>query len=314
MVSLALLANIFSEQPPLVALLPKRCLRKRLNTNQCQLCLDACPSGALSLAGREVALNQSTCSGCMSCVASCPQDALVCDYDLDELLCTLQEDRDVLISCVRQTQCQPDEITVACVGIFSRQMLAAIVAGGCGSVTFNMIGCSECCNRDASTAFVADCQMVIETLSHIQPSGLVVAHQNEQLQNNGVGRRLYLANIRKIIADATKKSFTSDRTTPVQEKGTDRRVPYKTKLISNLIIGLEEESRTRILSLFGKSLSVNGECTCCPLCKGICPTGAIKIERSEQGKKLQFEMLDCSGCGLCVEFCKSGCLLLERFT
>ncbi len=314
MVSLSLFTKMFSENPPLVDLLAERCLRKRLNTNQCRRCLDTCPSGALSLNGREIVLNQATCSGCMSCVTSCPQDALTCNYDLDELLCTLQKDSNSLVSCVRQTQHQPDEIIVPCVGIFSKQMLTAIVTVGCGSVTFNVIDCSECCNRDVATIFMADCQIVLETLSHIHQSELVLAHQNKQLQKNGVGRRVYLTNIRNIITEAGKKSFASDRKTPTEEKRTGRRVPYKTRLISNLIISLEKESRKNILSLFAKSLSVDEECTCCPLCKGICPTGAIKIVRSEEGKKLQFEMLDCSGCGLCVEFCKDGYLSLDRFS
>ena len=304
---------MFSERSSQATLLPERCLRKRLNTNQCTRCLDVCPSSALGLNGREIVLDETKCSGCMACVTACPQDALVSDADLDELLCTIKTGRDVIVSCVRQTQSHPDEVVVPCVGVFSKQFLTAIAVSDCRSVTFDMLGCSKCGNREVATAFMADCKLVIETLSDIVPSNLVIAQKSEQPQNAVVDRRSYLANFKKIIVGVTKKRFTSEPTSSNHQNNNGRRVPYKTKLVQNLIVGRKEDSRKRILSLLGNSLSVNDNCTCCPLCKGICPTGAIKIERSEQGKKLKFEILDCSGCGLCVEFCKKGALSLERF-
>ena len=310
---LALFANVFSEQSSGTTLLTERCLRRRLNTNQCKRCLDICPSSALRLNGREIAFDETKCTGCMACVTACPQDALVSDYDLDELLCTLQKGRDVVVSCSRQKQNQPNEVVVPCVGIFSKQFLAAIVVNGCGPVTFNVAGCSECNNQKASTVFFADYKLVIETLSHIVCPGLILAHQSGSSQSAGEGRRSYLLNIKENILDVTKKSFIPDQKSPKYEKINSRRIPHKTKLVQNLLRDLSEDSRKRILSLFGYSLSVTRECTFCPLCKGICPTGAIKLEKSAQDKKITFKMLDCSGCGLCVEFCRKGALSLEKY-
>ncbi len=314
MSSLTLIANIVSDPSFKVALLPERCLRRRLNSNQCQRCLGICPSSALSLNDRKIALDESRCSGCMACVTACPQDALVSDYDLDELLRILREGGDVVVSCVRQEQCQVNEVVVPCVGILSKQFLTAIGFGNCRSVTFNVSGCAECCNRDASTVFMADCEESVAALSHCMKVKFVLVHRNGQLKNTMVGRRSYLAKIREMIADAAEKRFTPARKTQNHKKEYGRRVPYKTKLVENLIMDLDADSQECILSLFGNSLSVNEKCTCCPLCKGICPTGAITIKWSEHGKKLAFEMFKCSGCGVCVEFCKSGSLSLERLS
>ncbi len=305
---------MFSEPSSQAALLPERCLRKRLNTNHCTRCLDVCPSSALGLKGREIVLDETKCSGCMACVSACPQDALVSDTDLDELLCLIKAGRDVIVSCVRQAQNQPAEVVVPCVGLFSKQFLTAIFVSDCRSVTFDMLGCSKCGNREVATAFMADHKLVIENLSDIAPSNLVIAQKSEKPQNAAIDRRSYLANFKKIIFGVTKKRFTSESPSANHQNNKGRRVPYKTKLVQNLIVGQRDDSRKRILSLLGNCLSVNDKCTCCPLCKGICPTGALNIERSEQGKKLKFEMLDCSGCGLCVEFCKKGALSLERST
>ena len=127
MVSLASLINIVSEQSHIATLIPQRCLRKRLNTNNCSLCLDSCRSGALSLNGREIVLDEGCCTGCMGCVSACPQDALTTKCDLVEMFDSLQEKSNVnvLVSCYHQKQLQAEEIIVPCLGIFSKPILAA---------------------------------------------------------------------------------------------------------------------------------------------------------------------------------------------
>ena len=217
MPSLASLANLFPKPPSGATLLAKRCLRRRLNTNQCTRCLDSCPSSALHLNGRKIALNKTKCTGCMACVTACPQDALLSDYDLDELLATLQQAGDVVVSCARQRQNhlkEVEDVVVPCVGIFSKQFLAAIVVKGCGSVRFNVAGCSECTNQKASTVFIAAYKMVVETLSPVLPPGLILDHQGGPSQNTVEGRRSYLLKIKENILDVSKKRFSPDLKPP----------------------------------------------------------------------------------------------------
>jgi ferredoxin len=318
MVSFALFEKFLPDPSPGITLLAKRCLRRRLNTNQCTRCLDVCPSSALSLHGREISLSETQCTGCMACVTACPQDALLSEYDIEESLAAIEQGRELIFSCARQRQNNPDEVIVPCVGVFSKHILATILIKGCGSARFNVAECSECNNQKASIVFFADYKLVTETFSQVLPPNLVLVHQSDPPLATTEDRRSYLLGIKENILSVTKKSFTpistppQKRTSQKHEKTNSRRAPYKTKIFKNLLIDLSEESRQKIQALLGYSLSVTGECTCCPLCKGICPTGAIRLERSAQGKKLRFAMQDCSGCGLCVEFCKKGALTLEK--
>ncbi len=309
MVSLSLLANKISQPAYDVSLVPERCLRKRLNSNRCQLCIDACGASALSVDGRTIVLAKSRCSGCMACVAVCPQDALVSDFELTDLLGKFLQGGELVVSCIRQKQFEADEIVVPCVGIFSKHLLAAIGVGECRSVTFNVAGCAGCCNRNAAEVFMADYKKVIDSLSEIMSSAIVLAQKGEPRKKSEVNRRAYLANIREMVAGAAKNHFSSGSTTIKSEKKNGRRLPFKTELVKKIVKRLDADSQKLVLSLLGTWLEVNDNCNCCPLCKGMCPTGAIKIERSEQVKKLRLEMLDCSGCGLCVEFCKRGAIL-----
>lgn len=311
--SFAIFANFFSESPPQLLLHSEKCLRSRLNTNQCTRCLKNCPSKALSIVNRKVCIDMAQCTGCMSCVAACPQDALVSDYDLDVMLSSCQSAADVVVSCIHQTQNQPNEMTIPCVGILSKEVLAALLLNDYRSVSFNVAGCTGCANQDVSNVFMMHCKQIIEELSGINLTKMVLIEDNDQLSNPKKDRRSYLTKIRDIAVDVSKQRFFSMQDPPLTESRTSRSIPFKTQLVKKVFASLDGGSQQAVLGLFGHNLLVHESCNCCPLCKGICPTGAIKIDRLDQGTKLRFEMLDCSGCGLCVEFCKINALSLERY-
>ncbi|MDX2511851.1 MAG: 4Fe-4S binding protein [Desulfobacterales bacterium] len=234
------------------------------------------------------------------------------DHDIEKLLGSLPAGKDIVISCIRQKQSCFDEITLPCVGIVSKQLLAAFVLRGCKSITFQMSGCSECCNEDVSKTFRLMCKDLLEELDDLHPSTVILSVKREQLTHHEMGRRSYLTKLRQLVVGVSKKTFsiTSDHLDSGLKKS--RRIPFKTELIRKIITRLEGDAQTKIVRLFSHKVSITKECTCCPLCKGICPTGAIKIERSGTKKWFNFEMLDCSGCGLCVEFCKSNAILLTQ--
>ncbi len=309
---LTFLNNSLSEPSAQPTFLVKRCLRSRLNSNQCQKCVQSCPTGAMTVIGAKIHCNASQCTGCMSCVAVCPQDALVGDHDIEELLVSLRAGKDVVISCMRQKQSCSDEITIPCVGIVSKQLLTAFVLSGCRSITFRLSGCNGCCNEDVSKAFRIECKQLLEALEDLRPSAVMLSEKKEQLVHHEMDRRSYLKKLREIAVGISQDTFpfTSDHLGDGLKKS--RRIPFKTELIRKIVTNLDRDSRTKIIHLFSSTISLTEECNCCPLCKGICPTGAIKIEGSGKGKRLKFEMLDCSGCGLCVEFCKINAISMSH--
>ena len=311
MSSFAFLTNIISKPAIKVTVFPQRCLRRRLNTNQCELCVNACWSDALSLKGREVGIDESCCTGCMSCVSVCPQDVFESDYDLDELLGEFQKKKEVLVSCIRQKQVHPNEVTVPCFGILSKPLLAAISLSDCGVAIFNAAECSKCPNSDSSVAFITACKEVKNALCQVLTTDIIVSEDRKDLQQRKGDRRSYLSNIGKLASSVSKKHFTSVHGVGDREN-TSRRIPHKTKIAGNLLKKSNEAMRAALLKLLGYNLQVNDNCTLCPKCKGICPTGALTIERSDQEKTLSFSHLKCSGCGLCVEFCNQEALMLTR--
>ena len=288
----------------------QRCLRTRLNTHQCQRCVENCSAGALKVLDRKISFEPSQCTSCMSCVAVCPQDALVSDFDIEKLLCSLHPARDVVISCVRQKQMNVDEITIPCVGIFSKQLLTASLLRGCRSIFFQLSGCADCPNGEISRAFKLTCQELFDVLEDLHPSTVVFREKEEQFTHHTMDRRAFLRKLRQLAGDISTNTLCFAPDSPPDDRARSRRVPSKTALIKKVLTNLDGDCQKTIIRLFAHSITLNDTCTCCPLCKGICPTGAITVDRCTEGKRLNFAMLDCNGCGLCVEFCKNNAISL----
>lgn len=305
--------NSLPEPSVLPTFIVERCLRSRLNTNQCQRCVQTCPADALNVLDRKIYFETSQCTGCMSCVAVCPQDALVSDHDIEELLGSFRAGKDFVISCMRQKRSSFDEITIPCVGIVSKQLLTAFILRGCRSITFQLGGCTECCNEDISKAFRLACKQLVEELEDLHPSIVIINEKQEQLIPHEMDRRSYFIKLKELAVGISKYTFSCTPDNLGDDLKKSRRIPFKTELIRKIVAKLDGDSQTKIVHLFSRTISLTEECNCCPLCKGICPTGAIKIEDSGHGKRFKFQMLDCSGCGLCVEFCKKNAISLNHF-
>jgi Pyruvate/2-oxoacid:ferredoxin oxidoreductase delta subunit len=63
--------------------------------------------------------------------------------------------------------------------------------------------------------------------------------------------------------------------------------------------------RDDLLHAYYYTLGIEDSCNNCFACVGMCPTGALKIDRQESGAVLAFNASFCGGCGLCEAFCRN---------
>jgi ferredoxin len=48
----------------------------------CGACIESCPTGALSIAGERILLDEGLCSYCGDCEGICPEGAIALPYDI----------------------------------------------------------------------------------------------------------------------------------------------------------------------------------------------------------------------------------------
>lgn len=63
------------DKPTYITVSPELCAHSRSGITGCMRCLDVCPTGAISPAGNNVAIDAAICAGCGGCAALCPTGA-----------------------------------------------------------------------------------------------------------------------------------------------------------------------------------------------------------------------------------------------
>ena len=313
---LSLLKNFQVEPLPLVQAAPERCLRRRLSTCDCRLCLDVCAAGAITLDRGQLQLDQQRCTGCMACVAACRNEALVTPFDLEKMLQKVREKAEKLpvVSCIRKKRRSVEEMTVPCLGIFSEEALVALGRSGCRSIEFDLAGCPSCENRQAAARFLSAFRRVTEGAAQVLYAELVISENTRpETAKDGTDRRSFLAEVRAKLSTFSPISLAMPEFfhAAQPEKTHSRRLPIRVRIIERIIADAAGESKEQILSLCTHRVTTGPACTCCPLCTGICPTGALRVTGSGTEKRLCFTGTRCSGCGLCVSFCRKAAISLS---
>lgn len=311
MSSLALLTELARELPRQVTFTQDRCLRRRLNRSECVKCLEACPVGSLSICSNQVNFSSATCTGCMACTVACPNDAFtVTGFSLEGLL-GAQPDREIMITCSRQPQSHPDEYVIPCVGGLTIELLLALGMTRTAPTMIDVLGCQSCENR----AVAADAIELLIRLqgrftelfaSRIEPR----AEPRRESSSEAGHRRYFLSGIKRNVISAVAARIDSISATEDDCRPPTRTATVRVNLVRKLLDLVDGPNKATLQDLCVYNLEVKKTCTHCPLCKGICPTGALTIEKDDQGKKLRADTTLCSGCGLCVTFCKRDALRL----
>ncbi|MGB3225779.1 MAG: 4Fe-4S dicluster domain-containing protein [Desulforhopalus sp.] len=299
---------------PVAEVVESRCLRRRLSSFDCTLCVDNCVVNAVThrqANGRgEIHIDNQKCTGCGRCTAVCPAEAIVFpDFDLYQALDECDTFEETLFTCHRQKQSFPKEFCVPCVGALSIEALLYVGLKGSGPVYFNLASCHGCSRHQVFEKFLA-------LLDHAQRiltdefANLIAITESSQLPDfSKKDRRSFLFDLGSNAVSLVKNQYG----TPLQQKMSSqaasqakgRRVPRKTLLLGKAINAKDNPAAANILARCVPTISLTDSCTLCPRCTGMCPTGALKVERrQDKSKKLSFAADKCTACGLCVAFCE----------
>lgn len=291
----------------------RRCLRSRLNRSVCQACLDECRSDALKLDGRAIAFDQDKCTGCMRCVSSCPNDAFEGGLDLTHLLETLSSSGQIVLSCPKNAHFH-QKLLIPCIGSLSTPLLAAMNSAAADRFFVDLSHCADCINKHCLTSFHSRIKTLSDTTELNGPIPLNHTTEiiNAQPINGNFSRRSYLGMVKESLLALGREAIRAKPT----ERSSAADLVSKGPALNTVALhyayrNSPAEDKPPLLSFF-YTVSVTEQCTLCPGCQGICPSGALKRTAVKGVKRLLFTSSACNGCGLCQEFCPKAAITVAR--
>jgi MinD superfamily P-loop ATPase len=315
MLARQLFEKIKSEAENVVRFEQRSCLRTRFNKNECRVCLNECKAGALELNGRTLSFDAEKCAGCMRCVAVCPNDAFIADLDMLQLLKNIQTQQLIVISCRNKEQFVPHE-NIQCIGALSEPLLASMNSLTKGKVFLDVTQCNSCSNGHCleriklSLDTLMAKEAAIDRLVRIK---LVPDEEQFPEVDGKQSRRFFLKGVGSAIADFGIETCSKAMQKSDTEKQSPKKGPVKNSVFLQYALDntADEEERI-ILESFFYNVQADEQCNLCPVCSGMCPTGALKRKNGNGKKHLVFKSADCSGCGLCRDYCKKQALSISK--
>ncbi len=297
---------------------PGQCLRLRHKKSGCRLCLDNCPSGAISLDG-SLEVDSSPCHGCGICVSVCPTGVFeLRDLSYESLLARVRGGRVVEFAC-SQWQQEQDSLRVPCLGYLNEAVLVGSIVCGAQAVRLNVAQCKEC--KHALGLWVAANSLkqanrilalfgIPERISAVEdpdggysPAERELSSRREFFSYLKDGARSVVAS----VIDAT----AGDREESAKTRVTlEPKLPRKRSLLLEHIkaLGPPPSNRVKTDGLPFARVEISDRCNGCGMCVTFCPTGALRSYDRGDRQVIDFNLGYCLTCSLCCDICPEGAI------
>ncbi|MBZ0296395.1 MAG: 4Fe-4S binding protein [Anaerolineae bacterium] len=317
LVQLALTVEKLTKESPPVTVDPMLCLHSRNKNATCDICVRACPVGAIQLDGKPE-VDTEACIRCGLCLHNCPTGAFEGRNNTYRLLRCAEQlvDREVIeVACsMHPTPAIGDGgvdaviVTDGCLSALGPSAYAGLLALGVGQVRVRLDACAQC------------------PLAMLQPHIQKTLSDVEALP--GVEGRVDVA----AVPQRTKKrTVFSVKNPPMSRRGFFKKlsrqdVTSAADIAPNDVEHVEGQhaprERQQLLNALrviappqapvaGEGFthfSISSDCTACAVCARVCPTGALQFEKQEDTFQITFASGDCVDCGLCMSYCEPGAL------
>ena len=298
------------------------CINLRGRLEHCARCRDVCPSDALRLSADAVDLDQQKCTGCNSCLPSCPAGALRSSGFVPERFVSALAGRQRVDLHCRASTGAGGGVVIPCHAVLDARLISAARAEGVEILALHGLDhCAECRYGDARDGLRQVAETLDEWLGEASPlldlapaDGARKAVREYQDQPH-LSRRAFLRfggaqavtqaaewivpGLRPEEADADVLPFYQSSVYP------QRTVQYQAVLASRIgRVPWRDDA-----PLPWTPRSVNTLCSGCLACGERCPTGALQAAESGQARELSFDPLLCTDCLLCERICPEGAMV-----
>lgn len=280
-----------------------RCLHRRFSRSSCQKCVQACPTGALSI-GKGPCHNPALCTGCRRCEGACPTGAPRGDArDLGDLAAVLAEHPRPVLGC--RAPAVEAHVHTGCLGFLEVEGLLALSLFFPDGLTLNLSRCEDCRNANMLLSMLEALCQVQQLVGSEGAKRLQLARSSAEVgyREGILSRRQFFDFLRKKSAETISLAAARLQNAPDSLAGGHKHLPARRRLLLRALRYASPELRDRLEKNLFPSVSFRPTCTGCTGCAGICPTGSLSSTEDEPPRP-QFTASLCTGCSLCAEFCR----------
>jgi MinD superfamily P-loop ATPase len=315
-----------------------RCLRGAAGREDvCSRCLDVCPVDAITIHKQSVSISD-TCRKCGLCAAVCPTETFSSRRHMprqvyDQIARVASAYEHCYVTCTRALKRLPkgNEVTLACVGMISREMWFSLLADYDNISVYLPVGiCDRCRTTTGEDTYVeaigtaeewADAALGLEVDEKDLDHELTRAYKRSQFMSSAIhsAERLVVRSapalagaqaVAKKISDHSKRLDQLQRQleNAVGSKTSSNRARMLTQSRKLMMGALQHDEGLADFVKLQVPVCDSALCTLCGECTKVCTTRAIDLDK---GGNITVQSPYCVSCGACATVCADGALTME---
>ncbi len=289
---------------------PAYCLKLRHKDSSCRLCLDSCPTNAISI-DQSLAVDSSLCNGCGICVNVCPTSVFqLPDTPYQRLLGKLKAGSTADYACSRAHSAKGVS-TVPCLGYLDEAVLVGAVGSGARAVSLNFAECRRCEQKSGLRAAAKSLKKANRVLALFDTPKRISAIATEtdgghrQEQSPLSSRREFFSFLKQGAQDMVTSAMKSADDAQKMRVTLEPKIPEKhSRLLKHIrALGAPLTDQAEANGLPFAQLEIDRHCDGCGICITFCPTEALKCFDREGRRIIAFRLDYCIDCKLCSDIC-----------
>jgi len=289
---------------------PAYCLKLRHKESSCRLCLESCPTNAISIS-QSLTVDSSLCNDCGICVSVCPTGVFqLTDTPYRRLLDKLKAGSAAEFACSRAHPAN-DISTLPCLGYLDEAVLVAAIGSGAKAVSLNFAACRRCEQKSGLRAAARSLKKANRILALFDTSKKISAiatqadGEHSQQQSPLSSRREFFSFLKQgaqdIVTSAMRSADDDQKTRITLEPNIPEKRSRLLKHIRALGTPLTDQAEANGLPF--AQVEINSRCDGCAICTTFCPAEALKCFDREGKQIIAFRLDYCLDCKLCSDIC-----------